>query len=68
MRMWKKSIKKTHRDNVKNKLVENLFILQEHFRSHLFTHRKLMLDMSNQNFVDSCFNTDPRKLHQFAQA
>ena len=68
MRMWKKSIKKTHRDNVKNKLVENLFILQEGFRSHLFRHRKYMLDMSEKDFVDNCYNTDARKLDQFAQA
>ena len=66
--MWKQSIKKTHRDNVKNKLVENLFILQEHFRSHLFQHRKLMLDMSQQNFVDTCYSAEPRKISQFAQA
>jgi hypothetical protein len=66
MRMWKKSIKKTHRDNVKNKLQENLFILQEHFRSHLFEHRTKMIKMSNQLFVHQCLNMDPNKLQQFA--
>lgn len=68
MRQWKKSIKDQHRDKVRNKLVENLFILQEHFRHHLFKHRQHMLEMSNQNFIDTCYNAEARKLDQFGGA
>ena len=58
MRMWKKTIKKQNRMRAQNALEEKLFILQEHFSSHLMTHRKYMMDMESKRFVDTCQGKD----------
>ena len=68
MRMWKKIIKQQNKMKAYNNLDENLFILQDYFREHLFKHRKFMLEMSTFCFVDTCQTTDVKKIDEFAQA
>ena len=51
-----------------NKLEENLFMLQDHFRDHLAKHRSLMLDMSQKRFVDTLTTAEPKTIDQFATA
>ena len=51
-----------------NQLDEGLFILQDSFREHLLRHRKLMLDMSNFRFVDTCQSAEFKEIDEFAQA
>ena len=46
MRSWRRNIKMKNKLTSINKLEENLFMLQDHFRDHLAKHRSLMLDMS----------------------
>ena len=54
MMMWKKTIKHNNRMKAKNALEEKLFMLQPHFRDHLAIHRRLMIEMQHQRFVDIC--------------
>ena len=69
MRLWKQAIKQNHKMKAVNQLEENLFILQEEFRKHLFTHRKLMIDMSGYKFVDTCSaSSEFKTIDEFAQA
>lgn len=49
-----------------NSLEEKLFILQDHFSSHLMTHRKYMLEMEKLRFVDLCRNSETKSIEEFA--
>ena len=63
MRMWKKIVKKTNRSRAQNKLNDKLFILKEHFSTHLFKHRRLMIEMQNNlKFVDVCQTGDVKTI------
>jgi len=68
MRMWKKTIKHQNRMKAQNSLEEKLFFLQDHFSDHLFTHRKYMLEMQKQKFVDTCETGDTKKIDEFAES
>ena len=68
MRMWKKTIKSQNKMKANNQLGENLFILQDKFRDRLFTHRKLMLEMGNFRFVDTCQSSEYKTDSEFASA
>jgi dynein heavy chain len=68
MRMWKKNIKQKNRLTAINSLEEHLFMLQDHFSHHLSVHRKLMLDMSRNKFVDTLSTSDPLTIDAFAAA
>ena len=66
MRMWKKTIKHMQRMKAQNALEEKLFILQDHFSTHLFTHRKYMIEMEKKRFVDTCTNSETNTIEEFA--
>jgi len=66
MRMWKKTIKHMQRMKAQNALEEKLFILQDHFSTHLFTHRKYMIEMDKKRFVDTCTNSETNTIEEFA--
>jgi hypothetical protein len=59
MRNWKKTIKQQSRIAARNSLEEKLFILLK--------HRKLMIDMSGQKFMDIC-RGESKELAQFKSA
>jgi len=44
------------------KLEEKLFMLQDHFSTHLATHRKYMIDMENKRFIDPCLTCDTKNI------
>ena len=67
MRMWKRTIKQQNKMKANNALDEHLFILQENFRGHLFTHRKLMLEMGQLTFVDTCAASEHKRIEEFAE-
>jgi hypothetical protein len=67
MRMWKKTIKHQNRMKAQNSLEEKLFMLQDHFSSHLTKHRQYMLDMEKLRFVDLCRNAETKTIEEFAQ-
>jgi dynein heavy chain len=54
MRMWKKNIKLKKRSTASGLLEAQLFYLQDHFHESLLKHRKMMLDMSQKKFIDTC--------------
>lgn len=68
MRSWRRNIKMKNKLTSINKLEENLFMLQDHFRDHLAKHRSLMLDMSQKRFVDTLTTAEPKTIDQFATA
>jgi len=69
MRMWKKTIKHQNRMKSQNALEEKLFMLQDHFSTHLNTHRRLMLDMEKSRFIDKCdTSSEVKKIEEFAEA
>ena len=68
MRMWKKTIKHQNRMKAQNSLEEKLFMLQDHFSVHLQTHRKLMIEMEKQRFVDLCTTGETKKIEEFVEA
>jgi len=68
MRMWKKTIKHQNRIKAQNHLDEKLFMLQPHFSKHLYDHRKLMIEMSQFNFVDICNTAETKTKDEFAEA
>jgi hypothetical protein len=55
--MWKKNIKLKKRNTASSQLEEKLFFLQDHFHESLLKHRKMMLDMSQKKFIDTCHKT-----------
>jgi len=68
MRMWKKTIKHQNRMKAQNSLEEKLFMLQEHFSTHLARHRLYMIDMEKQRFIDPCNTGDKKRIEEFADA
>jgi hypothetical protein len=68
MRMWKKTIKRQQRVKHMNFLKERLFMLQDHFSSHLSVHRKFMIDMEKQRFVDPCNTSEAKEIVEFVKA
>ena len=51
-----------------NSLEEKLFMLQDHFSTHLMKHRQFMLEMEKLRFIDPCRNSDTKTLEEFAKA
>ena len=43
-------------------------MLQEHFSSHLETHRKLMIEMEKKKFIDPCTTGDTKTIVEFVRA
>jgi hypothetical protein len=69
MRMWKKTIKHQNRMKAQNSLEEKLFMLQDHFSEHLFVHKRYMIDMEKQRFIDPCIGTgDTKNIKEFTDA
>lgn len=68
MRMWKKTIKRQQRVRSQNLLEEKLFMLQDHFSHHLSTHRKYMIDMEKQKFIDPCTTSETKRIEDFVKA
>jgi len=68
MRMWKKTIKQMSRLRAANSLEEKLFMLQPHFSEHLATHRRFMIEMQQQKFIDRCDNGDTKSIEEFGLA
>jgi len=66
MKMWKTTIKHMNRMKAQNSLEEKLFMLQDHFSEHLFVHKKYMIDMEKQRFIDPCNTTgDTKEIREF---
>jgi len=51
-----------------NSLEEKLFVLQEHFSSHLMQHRLFMIEMEKERFIDTCYNGDTKTIEDFSVA
>jgi len=51
--MWKKNIKLKKRSTASGLLEEKLFCLQDHFHESLLKHRKSMIRMSKETFIES---------------
>ena len=68
MRMWKKTIKHQNRMKAQNSLEEKLFMLQDHFSTHLSKHRIFMIEMEKQRFIDPCHTGDTKSIEEFADA
>ena len=68
MRMWKKTIKHQNRMKAQNSLEEKLFMLQDHFSTHLAKHRTYMIEMEKQRFIDPCLTGDTKSIEEFADA
>jgi hypothetical protein len=67
--MWKKNIKLKKRSTASGLLEEKLFFLQDHYHESLLKHRKMMLDMSQKKFIDTCAkNTEPLTIEKFKEA
>lgn len=52
--MWKKNILVKKRSNAKGLLEEKMFSLQSNFHTALFKHRKMMIEMQKEKFIDTC--------------
>jgi dynein heavy chain len=49
-------------------LEEKLFMLQDHFSTHLAKHRTFMIEMEKQRFIDPCITGDTKSIEEFADA
>lgn len=54
--MWKKTIKHNNRMKASNALTDKLFMLQNHYSTHLARHREYMIGMEKQQFVTTVLN------------
>jgi dynein heavy chain len=66
--MWKKNILVKKRSNAKGLLEEKMFSLQPHFHEALFKHRKMMIDMTKNKFIDICKGTESLTIEKFKEA